>query len=272
MSTYKAHSFHIVDPSPWPFLISLGAGAQVPVGAVMYMHGESNGFFILFSGIALLIILMFLWWWDIIIEGTYQGMHTKIVQQGLRLGFILFVVSEIMFFVSFFWAFFHSSLAPVMQIGGIWPPYGVNIFNPWGVPFLNTLILLTSGVTITTSHIYLLRGEFVRGVMSLFWTIILAVLFTFLQILEYSEASFDISDGIFGSVFFMATGFHGFHVIIGTIFILVTFIRFIKHHLTIEHHIGFEAAAWYWHFVDVVWLFLFSVVYWWTSWGAYISY
>jgi cytochrome c oxidase subunit 3 len=264
----KFHTFHLVDPSPWPFLISVGAGLQIPVGAVMYMHGEVDGFFFLVSGLVLLVIIMFLWWSDVIIEGTFQGMHTKVVQRGLRLGFVLFILSEIMFFVSFFWAFFHSSLAPTVQIGSVWPPAAILVFYPWGVPFLNTLILLTSGITITLSHTYLLRGNFEHGVSSLFWTITLAICFTLLQVFEYFEASFDISDSVFGSVFFMSTGFHGFHVIVGTIFICVTFIRFIYHHLTVEHHIGFEAAAWYWHFVDIVWLFLFSTVYWWSSWNA----
>jgi len=259
----RSHSYHIVDPSPWPFLLSISAGLQIPVGAVMYMHGVYGGQFILFSGFIILILLMSLWWVDVVVEGTFQGMHTQAVQRSLRIGFILFIISEVMFFFSFFWAFFHSSLAPTIQIGCLWPPYGILPFDPWGVPLLNTYILLTSGVTITAAHHYLMIGNFLKTFSSFALTVALAITFTFLQLVEYIEAPFNISDSIFGSVFFMATGFHGFHVIIGTIFITVCLFRFVNHHFTRSHHIGFEAAAWYWHFVDVVWLFLFVSIYWW---------
>jgi cytochrome c oxidase subunit 3 len=259
----RSHAFHIVDPSPWPFFLSISAGLQIPVGAVMYMHGISSGQFVLFSGFVILILLMSLWWVDVVIEGTFQGMHTQAVQRSLRIGFILFIVSEVMFFFSFFWAFFHSSLAPTVQIGCIWPPFGILPFDPWGVPLLNTYILLTSGVTITAAHHYLMSGNFSKTFASFVLTVGLAISFTFLQLVEYIEAPFNISDSVFGSVFFMATGFHGFHVIIGTIFITVCLFRFLNHHFTKSHHIGFEAAAWYWHFVDVVWLFLFVSIYWW---------
>jgi len=262
-SNVKRHLFHIVDPSPWPFLLSLGAGLPIPVGAVMYMHKIPFGGIILLIGALTWLVLAGLWWMDVIIEGTYQGMHTSAVQTGLRLGVILFIVSEVMFFMSFFWAFFHSSLAPVVQIGGIWPPFGILTFSPWGVPLLNTFILLTFGLTVTAAHHYLLSGNLVKASNALILTILLAITFTGFQVLEYVEAPFNISDGIYGSVFFMATGFHGFHVIIGTLFLTVVTLRLLRHHFTQTHHIGFEAAAWYWHFVDVVWLFLFVVVYWW---------
>jgi len=262
----RKHPFHLVTPSPWPFLISLGAGLQIPVGAVIYMHGlTSHGAAIILWGILVWLLLAFLWWTDVIIEGTFQGMHTQPVQRGLRFGFILFIVSEVMFFFSFFWAFFHSSLAPTIQIGSIWPPMGILPFNPWGVPLANTYILLTSGLTITAAHHYLMAGNYVRTWVSFVLTILLAFSFTLLQGLEYVEAPFTIADSVYGSVFFMATGFHGAHVIIGTLFIAFCFARFVKHHFTRTHHVGFECAAWYWHFVDVVWLFLFVSIYWWGS-------
>jgi heme/copper-type cytochrome/quinol oxidase subunit 3 len=262
-STLRTHLFHIVDPSPWPFFLSIGAGIPIPVGAVMYMHNEPFGGWLLILGFMVLAIIAGLWWFDVIIEGTFQGMHTSVVQSGLRLGVILFILSEVMFFASFFWAFFHSSLAPAIQIGSIWPPRGILTFSPWGVPLLNTFILLTSGVTVTAAHHYLLNGLTRETSNSLILTVLLAITFTALQVFEYVEAPFNISDGIYGSIFFMATGFHGFHVIVGTAFLTIVLLRVLKSHFSTTHHIGFEAAAWYWHFVDVVWLFLFVVVYWW---------
>jgi len=199
-------------------------------------------------------------------EGTYEGRHTKIVERGLALGMVLFIISEVMFFFAFFWAYFHVSLSPAMEIGSTWPPTGISVLNPWKVPLLNTAILLLSGVTLTCAHYTLVLGQNRSQVLLyLFWTIFLGVIFTLFQIYEYIEAPFSIHDGIYGSVFFMLTGFHGFHVLIGTIFIIVMSFRFIFHHFTREHHLGFEAAAWYWHFVDVVWLFLFIFVYCWGS-------
>ena len=185
------------------------------------------------------------------------------VQNGLRYGMILFIVSEIMFFAAFFWAFFHSSLAPTVEIGAIWPPKGIEVLNPWDIPFLNTVILLSSGASVTWAHHAILAGNRKQAITGLFLTVLLATIFTGFQAYEYLEAPFTISDGIYGSTFYMATGFHGFHVIIGTLFLSVCLIRLIKHHFTPGHHFGFEAAAWYWHFVDVVWLFLFVCIYYW---------
>jgi cytochrome c oxidase subunit 3 len=210
-----------------------------------------------------LISVLALWWRDVIREATFEGAHTGIVQKNHKFVFVLFIVSDIMFFFAFFWAFFHSSLSPVIEIGCVWPPAGIEPFNPWKVPLLNTIILLTSGLTITVCHYALLLGKVEYCLGSFARTIFLAILFTLVQLYEYRSATFSISDGIYGSTFFMATGFHGFHVLIGTIFITVCFIRFLGGHFTRTHHVGFECAAWYWHFVDVVWLFLFVVVYWW---------
>lgn len=256
------HPFHLVTPSPWPLLASLGA-FLLTLGGVMYMHSYRWGGYVLSFGVFYLLFIAILWWRDVIREATFEGMHTKEVQRGLRLGMILFIASEVMFFFAFFWAYFHSSLSPAIEIGSIWPPYGIEVFDPWGVPLLNTFILLLSGVTITYAHHAIIAGSKLYAKDGLVFTIGLALLFTAFQVYEYIEAPFNISDGIYGSTFFMSTGFHGFHVIIGTTFIIVCFLRL--HHFSTEHHIGFECAAWYWHFVDVVWLFLFVSIYWWGS-------
>ena len=265
MSAKKYHPFHLVDPSPWPFFTALSV-LYTTTGAVMYMHSYTSGFLLLSFGILLLILIASIWWRDVVREGTYEGRHTKAVEQGLALGMVLFIVSEIMFFFAFFWAYFHISLSPAIEIGSTWPPNGIEVLNPWKIPLLNTAILLLSGVTLTCAHYTLVLGEN-RGkiLIYLFWTIFLGVIFTLFQIYEYIEAPFSIHDGVYGSVFFMLTGFHGFHVLIGTVFIIVSTLRFLAHHFTREHHLGFEAAAWYWHFVDVVWLFLFIFVYCWGS-------
>jgi len=263
----QTHSYHLVSNSPWPLYASLAA-TLLTIGGVMYMHMYKHGSTVLLFGLIMLLSVLFVWWRDVVRESTYEGMHTTLVQYGLRLGVVLFIVSEVMFFFAFFWAYFHSSLAPSIEIGSIWPPEGIITFNPWSIPLLNTYILLLSGVTITAAHHYLIQGNANLVREGFLYTIALALLFTLLQLYEYVEAPFNISDGIYGSTFFMATGFHGFHVIIGTTFIAVCFFRFLRSHFTKQHHFGFEAAAWYWHFVDVVWLFLFVSIYWWGSLGA----
>jgi cytochrome c oxidase subunit 3 len=256
------HGYHLVDPSPWPLLASLGA-FLVTTGTSLYMHFYEKGSFVMLFGFILLILVSTGWWMDVVYESTYEGMHTSLVQKGLRLGMLLFIVSEIMFFFAFFWGFFHSSLAPTIEIGSIWPPKGISVFRASDVPLLNTLILLASGATITAAHHFMISGDVDKVEEGFLQTIGLAALFTALQAMEYLEAPFTISDSVYGSTFFMATGFHGFHVIIGTIFITVCFLRVLLSHFTKQHHLGFEAASWYWHFVDVVWLFLFVTIYWW---------
>jgi len=231
----------------------------------MYIHSYTNGLFTVLTGLTSLVVCMSIWWRDVIREATFRGDHTTVVQIGLRYGMLLFIVSEICFFVAFFWAFFHSSLSPTIEIGSIWPPEGFVTFNPWQVPFLNTLILLSSGAAITAAHHFIVGGRRLAAITALEITLAFAVIFTLLQAMEYVEAPFSISDGIYGSTFFMATGFHGFHVIIGTLMIAVMTLRVCHFHFTQQHHFGFEAAAWYWHFVDVVWLFLFVTIYWWGS-------
>lgn len=264
-SLYKIsqrHPFHLVDPSPWPFVASLSA-FSCAIGGVLYIHAYQQGFVTLIVSFLMLLGTMFVWWRDVIRESTFEGHHTGIVQQGLRYGVLLFIVSEILFFFAFFWAFFHSSLAPTIEIGSIWPPKGIIVFDPWQIPFLNTLILLLSGCTVTWAHHAIVCNQRTEGLIGLSLTIILAVIFTLFQVFEYNMANFRLSDGIYGSTFYMATGFHGFHVFIGTIFLVVCIVRLFQYQLTQQHHFGFEAAAWYWHFVDVVWLFLFVSVYWW---------
>jgi cytochrome c oxidase subunit 3 len=204
-----------------------------------------------------------MWWRDVIREATFEDQHSFAVQRGLRLGMLLFIVSEIMFFFAFFWAFFHSSLAPVFNIGGIWPPEKISPIATFGVPLTNTFFLLSSGATVTWAHHAIIVRAKRQAIIALIFTLILAVLFTSLQVLEYVEAPFGISDSIFGSCFYMATGFHGFHVFIGTLSLFVSLMRIVVNHFTSTHHFGFESAAWYWHFVDVVWLFLFVSIYWW---------
>ena len=256
------HSWHLVDPSPWPIVASIGAFTMTS-GGVLYMHNFLNGGNLLLIGVFITLYVMFTWWRDIIREATFEDQHTYQVQRGLRLGMILFIVSEVMFFFAFFWAFFHSSLSPVYNIGGIWPPTAINIISTSGIPLTNTFFLLSSGATVTWAHHSIIVRAKKQSLIALIFTIILAILFTFLQGVEYVEAPFTIADSVYGSCFFMTTGFHGFHVFIGTCFLFISFLRIIFNHFTSTHHFGFESAAWYWHFVDVVWLFLFLVVYWW---------
>ena len=256
------HSFHLVDPSPWPLVAALGA-LMFTTGMVLYMHRFLGGGWLAITGLSTIVYVMFTWWRDIIREATFEEQHTAVVQRGLRLGMILFIVSEVMFFFAFFWAFFHSSLAPTHNIGGVWPPQAIQVIQTSGLPLTNTFFLLSSGATVTWAHHAIIVRAKKHAIVALLITIFLATVFTGFQGLEYFEAPFSISDSVFGSCFFLTTGFHGFHVFVGTIALIVSLMRIIVNHFTSEHHFGFESAAWYWHFVDVVWLFLFVVVYWW---------
>nr|AEP27463.1 cytochrome c oxidase subunit III [Nanophyes marmoratus] len=262
MSKQKNHPFHLVDPSPWPLLGSLSTLTMM-MGLIKWFH-IFNYNLLMLSLISTLLI-MYQWWRDITREGTFQGIHTFKVTIGLRWGMILFITSEIFFFISFFWGFFHNSLAPAIELGMCWPPKNIQPFNPLEIPLLNTLILLTSGLTVTWAHHSLMENNRTQSIWSLMLTVILGLYFTTLQGLEYIEAPFSIADSAYGSSFFMATGFHGLHVIIGTTFLLISLIRLYNNHFSPIHHFGFEAAAWYWHFVDVVWLFLYISIYWWSS-------
>ena len=271
------HPYHLVDPSPWPALGALSA-FLLTFGLVLYMHPDMFGaevektlkplgVFAFLPGAVLVLVTMWVWWRDVIREATFEGYHTPVVQLGMRYGMALFICSEVMFFVAFFWAFFESSLfpkeTPYDVTGGVWPPQGIETFDPFDVPLMNTLVLLLSGVTVTWAHHALREGDRDGLIKGLGYTIVLGLIFTALQAYEYIHAAFGFKDGIYGSTFYMATGFHGAHVIIGTTFLIVCFFRARKDHFKPDHHFGFEAAAWYWHFVDVVWLFLFCCIYWW---------
>jgi len=260
----KRHLYHLVDRSPWPLTVSFGL-LFATSGLVCYMNRVSNGFFIFLLGLVITTLSLYLWWRDVVRESTYQGNHTLVVQKGLKLGFMLFIGSEVLFFAGFFWAFFHSSLSPSVFLGLIWPPVNIIVLNPWSIPLLNTVILLLSGLSITWVHFGLIAGKYMQVYYGFLVTLFLAVLFTGLQVGEYMNAPFNITDSVYGSSFFSLTGLHGLHVVIGSIFIFVCFIRFLKFHFTTKHHLGFEFASWYWHFVDVVWLFLFVFVYIWSS-------
>ncbi|MBM3517188.1 MAG: cytochrome c oxidase subunit 3 [Alphaproteobacteria bacterium] len=255
------HPYHMVEPSPWPALGAVAAGASA-IGAILFMHDVTV--WVMLIGFALVLYTMFVWWRDVVRE-AHTNFHTAAVQVGLRYGMALFIASEVMFFVAWFWAYFNSSLFPAEAIGGTWPPEGVLTFDPWGLPFLNTLILLASGTTVTWAHHALREGNRNGLIAGLWLTVILGLCFTGIQAYEYAHAAFGFREGIYGSTFFMATGFHGFHVIVGTAFLIVNLIRAYRGHFTAGQHFGFEAAAWYWHFVDVVWIFLFCSIYWWGA-------
>ncbi len=260
MAHVKNHDYHILPPSIYPFIGGMG-GLTMLVGAVLWMHGITP--FLFFGGLIAVLYTMYAWWAETVAE-NHAGDHTPVVLIGLRYGFILFIMSEIMFFAAWFWSFFKHALYPMEAIGGVWPPVGIETFDPWHLPLINTLILLLSGCAATWAHHALVhennREDIKWGLAA---AIALGVIFTFFQAYEYSHAAFGFAGNIYGANFFMATGFHGFHVIVGTIFLAICLIRVLKGHFTPESHMGFEAAAWYWHFVDVVWLFLFAAVYIW---------
>lgn len=290
------HDYHLVDPSAWPLLASFGV-FLLTLGGVVFMKGlvpEASaddisffGYFgntflthgkpwIMLLGLLVILWVMFGWWGDVIKESKH-GDHTPVVQIGLRYGMVLFIASEVMFFVAWFWSFFELAIFHGARAGGTWdsanplfenlamwkdwPPPGVSTFDPFHLPLINTLILLLSGTTVTWAHHALLHDDRAGARNGLILTVLLGALFSFVQVYEYSTAGFSFSGSLYGASFFMATGFHGFHVFIGTVFLAVCLIRILAGGMSARKHLGFEAAAWYWHFVDVVWLFLFAFVY-----------
>jgi len=280
MAATQNHDYHILPPDPWPLIGAFSALALFG-GAVMWMHDNPYGKFVSLAGLAMVLVTMANWWSNTIKE-AHAGHHTRVVSLHLRYGMILFIASEVMFFVAWFWAFFSSSLfpAPVEWVDGAvahitdtataaqWPMKGIEVLDPFGFPLLNTFILLCSGTTVTWAHHALIHGDREGLKKGLWCTILLGLLFSSIQAYEYIHAPFDFKGNIYGATFFMATGFHGFHVIVGTIFLAVCLMRAYKGDFTPKQHFGFEAAAWYWHFVDVVWLFLFVSIYVWGGWGA----
>lgn len=259
---FGLHPYHLVSPSPWP-LVSSFSLLSLTLSAVLMFQGYGYLWFIL--SLISVIGSMGFWFRDVISEGTYEGYHTVLVQKGLNMGMILFVISEVFFFISVFWAYFHSALSPTVELGGEWPPKGIMAINPWELPLLNTVILLSSGGTVTYAHHSLVYGNRKGAIIGMILTVVLAVIFTGLQALEYNQSTFTISDGVYGSCFYFGTGFHGIHVIVGTLFLIVGLLRIWNYQLTDRHHLGLESGILYWHFVDVVWLFLFISIYWWGS-------
>ncbi len=263
-SNFQDHPFHLVSPSPWPLFTSVGLFI-LTVSTALSMHNFYNLYYVVYIGLFLVISSMSFWFRDIISESTFLGDHTLVVQRGLNIGVVLFIVSEALFFMAIFWAFFHSALTPTVELGAQWPPIGIEPVNPFELPLLNTVILLSSGATITYAHHSLILGKRAGSLYGSIATILLAVFFTGFQAIEYSVSSFTISDGVFGTCFFFGTGFHGLHVIIGTIFLTTALWRIFAYHFTENHHLGFESGILYWHFVDVVWLFLYVAMYYWGS-------
>jgi cytochrome c oxidase subunit 3 len=272
MAHEKNHDYHILEPSPWPLLGAIG-GLMLLSGAVLYFHDVTP--WLMIAGLVVVLYTMYVWWADMVRESR-AGDHTPVVRIGLRMGFLLFIISEVMFFAAWFWSFFKHAIFPVPEVEGAlqstldlpvgpWPPEGITTFDPWTLPLINTLILLLSGVTLTYAHHALTENRRPPLLYGLMATVFLGAIFTVFQAYEYTHAGFSFAGNIYGANFFMATGFHGFHVIVGTLFLLVCLIRASKGDFTPEKHVGFEAAAWYWHFVDVVWLFLFASIY---IWGA----
>ena len=280
MAATKNHDYHILPPDQWP-LIGAFSALALTGGGVMWMHDNPYGKFVFLLGLLGVLTTMFSWWGNVIRE-AHEGHHTPVVQLHLRYGMILFIASEVMFFVAWFWAFFSAALfpAPVEMVDGAvqaisdatvaaqFPMAGIEVLDPFGFPLLNTFILLCSGTTVTWAHHALIHGDREGLKKGLLCTILLGLLFTSIQAYEYAQAPFTFAGTIYGATFFMATGFHGAHVIIGTIFLTVCLARAYKGDFTPKQHFGFEAAAWYWHFVDVVWLFLFVSIYIWGGWGA----
>lgn len=280
----KGHEYHLVDPSRWPIVGAVSAFVMA-VGAIIWMRAANKGemlfglpdttpaWLIFAVGAFGVAVTMFGWWGDVIREAEVEGHHTPVVQLHHRYGMVLFIASEVMFFVAWFWAYFGTSIfagaeeqvARFEILGGHWPPKGIETFDPMHLPYFNTLLLLTSGTTVTWAHHAIERGDRKGFINGLWLTIILGAGFTAVQAYEYSHAAFAYSGHIYGATFFMATGFHGAHVIIGTIFLTVCLVRGYLGHFRSGNIFGFEAAAWYWHFVDVVWLFLFVSIY---VWGA----
>lgn len=265
--SHQTHPYHLVNPSPWPACGAL-AFLGITLGTAMWMHKHPGGGLLMILGFALGLYTMFAWWRDVIKEARVDKAHTKPVSRGLRAGMALFITSEVLFFAAFFWAFFNASTLPKLPLEdtwamaqGVWPPKGIHPFDPFHLPFLNTLILLLSGCTVTWAHFAILHGQRRQTIQALWMTVILGALFTACQAYEYSHAAFGFKDGVYATTFYMATGFHGFHVLVGTLFLAVCLSRAYKNHFTPQAHLGFEFAAWYWHFVDVVWLFLFVFVY-----------
>ena len=255
------HPCHLVTIRPWPILTSFRLFITI-IGTINIFNYYKIS--LISIGTLRIIICSYQWWRDIIRERTFQGLHSNIIYKRLKLSIILFIISELLFFISFFWRYLNSSLSPNIEIGNIWPPKNIHQFNPYEIPLLNTIILLSSRITITLRHYYLIKKKKIKSIIILIITIIIGIIFSIIQIYEYYNSTFSINDSIYGSLFFITTGFHGLHVIIGTLFLIISLIRIINNHLSRYHHFGFEASSWYWHFVDLIWIIVYSIIYWWN--------
>ena len=257
---HEQHPFHIVDPSPWPIILALAIFNNCLV-FVMYFNFFKFSFFQISWNLIFVGYVLTSWFYDIILEASTEGRHTLRVQKGIKLGMSLFIASEVMFFFGFFWAFFHYSLCPSIFIGGLWPPVGIDPVDPWGLPLSNTVILLSSGVTVNYTQKAIRYGCRWKTFYSLLATILYGLIFMYVQYFEYNSSGFSFNDSVYGSIFYITTGFHGFHVAVGTLFLIICLLRHYKYQLLRDHHVGLECAIWYWHFVDVVWIFLYLTVY-----------
>ncbi len=262
---YPKHLFHVLEPSLWPFFIAFGLFFFV-TGIAFSMHYIITGYYILILGIIILIVTSIFWFLDISREAVVKGYHTRIVRKGLKMGFLFFITSEIMLFMGFFWAFFHSALCPSIVLGSLWPPVGLKTISTFDFPFFNTIILIVSGFSVTWVHKGISIGSYKESIDGLLITIFLGLFFICLQGLEYYESTFNLQDGIYSSVFFLLTGLHGCHVIVGVAFLFVCFLSLLANHYLTNHYLRFVLAVWYWHFVDIIWIFLFLSLYCWGSW------
>nr|AZL93236.1 cytochrome c oxidase subunit 3 [Exallonyx sp. ZJUH_2016014] len=251
--------FHLTTMSPWPIITSFNIFNLLSSSIYLFNYNNINCILFMLMNI---ILSSYQWWRDTIRESLHQGTYTKSIYSNLKFGMILFITSEVMFFFSFFWAYFHMFLSPSMELGMNWPPMNIITFNPFNIPLLNTIILIASSMSLTWTHHSTLNQMNFPMIISMMTTLILGITFTIFQMYEYTHANFSINDSIYGSMFFLLTGFHGLHVLIGTIFLMTNFIRMLKNHFSKINHFSMEASIWYWHFVDVVWLFLFITLYW----------
>lgn len=257
----KFNQFHIVSQRPWPLLSSIQTHSSI-VSTIMLISKKTNKYVCYFN-IALLITISTIWWKNTSTEANKEGLHHIKTINGIKIRILLFISSEVLFFTRFFWAYFHRITSPNIEIGQRWPPYSINSFNPINVPILNTIILVRSGFSITWAHHLILEKKLLKSIKILILTCLLGIYFSILQKIEYQQAQFSIPDSSYGTIFFIATGFHGIHVLIGTSFLIANWFIIKKILINNKHHIGFELAAWYWHFVDVVWLILYLSIYWW---------
>nr|DBA43941.1 TPA_asm: COX3 [Bombus terricola] len=254
----KNFPFHMVTISPWPIILSINL-LNLMLSTILWIY--LNNMMLMIINLIMLILVTLMWFRDIIRESTFQGMHSLLIISMMKFSMIMFIISELFFFISFFWTFFHNSISPSIEINFSWPPSMIKFFNPFEIPLLNSIILIMSGFTVTLSHYNLLNNKFKPSMLNLMFTIILGFYFNMMQMFEYYNSFFCINDSIFGSIFYLSTGFHGIHVLIGTLMLLYSFIRMNKNHFSSIHHINFEFSIWYWHFVDVIWLFIYMFYY-----------